>query len=466
MVSAATMFIPLGVSIFYHEHDVLLWINTILITFIAGLLLRLFTKKEGELGHKDGFAVVSLGWLLLPFFGCIPFLLADTFANPIDAYFECMSGYTTTGATVIDDIEVQLPSILLWRSMIQWLGGMGIIVLSIAILPLLGVGGMQLFKAEVPGPVKDRLTPRVTSTAKILWIFYVALSLLEFILLWIFGMEPFDACCHTFTTMATGGFSTKNASVGAYNSAAIEIIIIFFMFTAGINFSLYYKMSRGKLRDIFKDEEFRFYLILICVSIFLIAVVIYPNNEPSPGLALRFSAFQTVSMLTTTGFCTADFDIWPSFARFALLSVMIVGGCAGSTGGGIKHIRMLILIKHGIRELRRLLYPGRVLPVKVSGKTVSNEVVTNVMGFFLIYIMIFFIATLIICYFGVDLVTSFSSVIACLNNIGPGLEGVGARQTYSHLPNIVKVILSFCMVVGRLELYTVLLLFFPGLWKK
>ena len=466
IVSSATMVVPLGVSIYYKENDFLLWITTILITFTVGGLIRVFTKKEGELGHKDGFAVVSLGWLLLPLFGCIPFLLADTFSNPIDAYFECMSGYTTTGATVIDDIEVQPLSILFWRSLIQWLGGMGIIVLSIAILPLLGVGGMQLFKAEVPGPVKDRLTPRVTSTAKILWIFYVALSLAEFITLMIFGMSPFDSICHTFTTMATGGFSTKNLSAGAYNNAYIEMTLTFFMITAGINFSLYYKMSQRKIRDVFKDEEFRFYIILIAVSTLLIAFVIYPKDAPSMGIAIRLSIFQTVSMLTTTGYCTANFDLWPSFARFALISLMIVGGCAGSTGGGVKHIRILILFKHGIRELRRMLYPGRVLPVKVNGKIVSNEVVTNVMGFFLIYIMIFFIATLIICYCGVDLVTSFSGVIACLSNIGPGLAKVGAVETYSHLPGIVKIVLSFCMVVGRLELYTVLLLFIPGLWRK
>ena len=466
LFSAVSMLLPLGVSLIYKEPDLMAWIYSILVTATAGGLIRFFTSREGELHHREGFAVVSLSWILLPLFGSLPFLFAGVFDSPIDAYFECMSGYTTTGATVMTDIESQHHGILFWRSLIQWIGGMGFIVLSIAILPLLGVGGMQLFKAEVPGPVKDRLTPRITSTAKILWIFYLSLSLAEFLLLMVGGMDWFDSICHTFCTMATGGFSTKNASVGAYHSAFIELVIIIFMFSAGVNFSIYYKLSKGGWRDVLKDEEFKFYCAVILIMTVLIGFVIYPDEAASPGEALRDSAFQTVSIITTTGFGTKDFDQWPPFGRFALLALMFFGGCAGSTGGGIKQVRILILFKHAYRELKRLIYPGRVLSIKISGKAIPNEVATNVMGFFLLYMIVFLISTLIISFLGVDLLTSLSAVAACIGNIGPGLAQVGPTLTFAPLHGLSKIILSFCMVVGRLELYTVLLLFLPGLWKK
>lgn len=459
---------PLGFSLHYGDGDHPAILGAIAVNLLAGLLLYLFNRgRQTELRHREGFAIVALGWLTLAVFGSLPLIFSGVLGNPIDAVFETMSGYTTTGATVLDKIEGQPRGILFWRSLTHWFGGMGVLVLAIAILPFLGVGGMQLFRAEAPGPVQDRLTPRITGTAKLLWMVYLLLSALETMFLMFGGLSLYEALCHTFGTMATGGFSTRNASIGAFNSVFIEVVIIIFMFLAGTNFSLHYRLlSSRDWRGIWKDEEFRFYLVVIFSCVALVTVNLYMQDDASVGRGLRRASFQVVSITTTTGFCTDNFDGWPAFSKLVLLVLMFVGGCAGSTGGAMKHVRILILLKHGFREIRRLIYPGVVLPLRVSGRPVSGEVVTNVLGFFLLYMAIFVAAMFLIAFQGVDFVTSFASVAATLGNIGPGFAGVGAEQNYAHLPYIVKVVLTFCMLLGRLEIYTVLVLLVPSFWKK
>jgi trk system potassium uptake protein TrkH len=322
-------------------------------------------------------------------------------------------------------------------------------------------------RAEAPGPVPDRLTPRITSTAKLLWIVYGLLSLSETMLLMVGGMSLYEALCHTFGTMATGGFSTRDASIAAFNSMYIEGVIILFMFLAGASFSLHFRFIFDQnWRGFWKDEEFRFYLMVIFGGTALVTWNLFQRYHHDVFQSFRQAFFQVVSITTTTGFCTTDFDLWPSFSKMILLVLMFVGGCAGSTGGAMKHVRVLILCKHGLRELRRLILPGAVLPIRVSRKPVSDEVVTNVLGFFLLYMLVFVIATFVVSFLGVSFITAFASVAATLGNIGPGYEAVGAVRNYAGLPQVVKVILSFCMLAGRLEIYTVLILLMPSFWKK
>jgi trk system potassium uptake protein TrkH len=378
-----------------------------------------------------------------------------------------MSGFTTTGASVLTNIEANPRGILFWRSLTHWLGGMGIIVLSLAILPFLGVGGMQLFKAEVPGPVPEKLTPRIQQTAFLLWAVYVLLSLAETLLLMVAGMNLFDALTHTFGTMATGGFSPKNLSVGFYRSPFVDWIITVFMFLAGANFTLHYFALRGRLSVFWKDEEFRFYTwITLFGTATVMAIHLAGNAYSSAGDALRFSAFQVVSILTTTGFVTADFEKWPAYTQLLLLVLMFVGGCAGSTGGGMKNIRILLLAKQAGAEIRRLLHPRSVIVPRIGGKVVEREAMNSVAVFFVVYMALFVGASLFMAGLGLDLVSAISSVAATLGNIGPGLGIVGPMDNYAAVPQAGKWILSACMLLGRLELFTVLMLFVPGTWRK
>jgi len=466
--SGLAMLAPLGFSLYFRDGDHWALLESIGVNLGGGgLFYWLGGKASGELRHREGFAIVTLGWVVLALFGCLPFLFSGTLPDPVDAFFETMSGYSTTGASVFTHIEGSPRGILFWRSLTHWFGGMGVLVLAIAILPFLGVGGMQLFRAESPGPVSDRLTPRITSTAKLLWIVYLALTLVETMLLIVGGMSFYEALCHTFGTMATGGFSTRDASIAAYDSLYIESVIVIFMFLAGVNFSLHYGLlARYSLKGFWKDEEFRFYVmvVVLCTALVMVNLMIQAGMEAGPSL--RQSAFQVVSIVTTTGFITADFDQWPSFAKVVLLVLMFVGGCAGSTGGAMKHVRVLILIKSGFREIRRLILPGAVIPLRMNGKAVPNEVATNVLGFFLLYMLVFVLATFFVSFLGVEFVTAFSSVAATLGNIGPGFSGVGAVQNYVHLPALVKVLLCGCMLLGRLEIYTVMVLLMPSFWKK
>ncbi len=485
---AGTMLLPLSIGIYYFvsagepKDDMMAFVYATITTLCVGLILRFTIKpSEPELGIREGFAIVTLGWVVVALFGSFPYLFAGIFSiegrtSWVEfsfCYFESMSGFSTTGATVLTEIEHLSHAMLFWRSFSHWLGGMGIVVLTVAILPMLGVGGMQLFRAEAPGPQTDRLTPRIAQTAKLLWGVYILLSVIETLLLWLGDMTLFDALCHTFGTMATGGFSTKNGSIAHYNSVYIETVITVFMFLAGTNFALHYRALRGDVKSYFKDTEFRFYCIVIFLSIFLVSwnIVRFKNHieqvpYDSVWDSIRYAAFQVVSITTTTGYGTADFEMWPYLSQFVLVTLMFYGGCAGSTGGGMKQIRFLLLIKQSGAEIKRLIFPHAVLPVRVNDRVVPSEVLTHVLGFFFFFIGIFAIVTCIMATLGLDLITAASCTIAAMGNIGPGLGDVGPIDNYAHIATAGKFILSFCMLLGRLEIYTVLILFSSSFWKK
>lgn len=485
---SGTMLLPLGIALYYYFNageprvDLFAFIYTIVLTFCVGLILRFTVRPaEHELGIREGFAIVALGWVVVALFGSFPYLFAGVFSEPgrtpwvefSFCYFESMSGFSTTGATVLTEIETLSHAMLFWRSFSHWLGGMGIVVLAVAILPILGVGGMQLFRAEAPGPQTDRFTPRIAQTAKLLWGVYILLSLLEIVLLWLGDMNLFDALCHTFGTMATGGFSTKNGSIAHYNSVYIEVVIIVFMFLAGTNFALHYRALRGDVKSYFRDTEFRFYCVVILLSILLVSwnTVRFANEAgeivyDSVWDSIRHASFQVLSITTTTGYGTADFEMWPALSQFILVTLMFYGGCAGSTGGGMKQLRFLLLIKQSGAEIKRLIFPHAVLPVRVNDKVVPSEVLTHVLGFFFFFIGIFAIVTCIMSTLGLDLVTAAGCTIATMGNIGPGLGDVGPLDNYAHIHAAGKFVLTFCMLLGRLELYTVLILFSPNYWKK
>ncbi|MCU0554687.1 MAG: TrkH family potassium uptake protein [Syntrophales bacterium] len=440
-----------------------------LVTMGAGLLMYVLIPRTGErisLSHREGFVIVTLAWVLASAFGGLPFLFSGVVPTFCDAFFETMSGFTTTGASVISNLDRASKGILFWRALTQWLGGMGIIILSIAILPILGVGGMQLFKAEIPSPVKDKITPRITETAKNLWLVYVAITAVEIVLLWLGGMSVFDAVCHAFATMATGGFSTFDASVARFNSLYIEIVIIVFMFVAGMNFTLHYRLFKGDAKSFFRDPEFHFYGAIVLVATALITLDLRFHYFSSLGESLRHAAFQVVSIITTTGFATYNFDQWPAPSKFILVLLMFIGGCAGSTGGAIKCLRFMVVIKQTFIELTRLIHPHAVISVKIAKVAVPPEIVSSIRSFFFLYIAIAMAAMLALTLLGVDMVTSISGVAATLGNVGPGLGLVNASSTYSELPQAAKWILSVCMLLGRLEIYTVLVLLVPDFWKK
>lgn len=416
---------------------------------------------------REGFAVVTLGWTLVGLLGGLPAWFSGQIPGFTDAMFESISGFSTTGASILTDIEGRSHGVLLWRSLSHWLGGMGIVVLALAILPLLGVGGMQLFRAEVPGPVAERLTPRISQTAKLLWGVYVLLTLLETGALMIAGLSFFDAICHSMATMATGGFSTLNTSVGGYQSAAVDWIIIVFMFLAGVNFTLHYLALRGQVRGYARDEEFRFYVTLILGAAVVIGgalfvVGFYGNVHDT----VRHTLFQVLAIVTTTGFGTADYLLWPPVAHAVLLMLMAVGGCAGSTGGGIKVMRLLVLMKVGQQELNKLLHPRAVTALWFNGRSIKPDLATNVLGFFLLFMMVYAVGVIALTLGGRDLLTAVGATAASLGNIGPGLGSVGPASNYAHLVPWEKWLLMFFMLVGRLEIYTVLVLLLPGAWRR
>ncbi len=461
------MLLPLGVSLIYAEGDAKALLISLSITTLSGLILYGLTRgSTKEIGNKDGFAIVALGWICACLFGSLPYLFSGSLGSFVDCYFESASGFTTTGATVITFIERLPHGILFWRSLTHWLGGMGIILLSLAILPFLGIGGMQLYKAEVPGPVVDKLAPRVRETARTLWKVYVGLSALEATFLLMGGMGWFEALCHTFGTMATGGFSTKSTSIGFYRSAYFEIVIIFFMLVAGANFSLHYQFLKGKFSVFWRSAEFRFYMMVIMICITLVTINLRLDFHYNLSESLRYASFQVSSIVTTTGYTTADFGSWPSFSQYLLLILMFVGGCAGSTGGSIKCLRNLLLLKQGYRELYRHIHPRAVVPIKLGGKVVPPGVMESIWGFFLLYIFFFVAASIIMAILGLDLVSAIASVAASLGNIGPGLGLVGPANNYAHIPFIGKWVLVFCMLLGRLEIYTVIILLVPEFWRK
>ncbi|TKJ44890.1 potassium transporter [Candidatus Aerophobetes bacterium Ae_b3a] len=464
----ALMGIPCVLSLFYREPDFLPLAMSVVVTLLAGYLIERFCSraKDEEIRHREAFAIVSLGWVVVAFFGTIPFLLAGTFSSFIDAYFESMSGFTATGATVLTNIESQSHGILFWRNFTQWLGGMGIIVLGIAILPKLAVGGRQLMAAEFPGPLPERLKPRIAETAKIIWGIYLLFSLSEVLLLKLTGLSLFDSVIHTFSTMATGGFSSHTLNIGFFDHPGAETVITCFMFLAGGNFALYYYFLKGNPRRLFKDSEFRFYSFVMIAAILLVTFNLWGGTYKSIWSSFRYAAFQVVSINTTTGFTTQDFDLWPSLSRGILLLLMFIGGCAGGTAGAIKNMRILILLKKGYQELLRLVHPRAVIPVRLGGRPVEERVIAGITGFFILYILVFLVSSLILMKVGLDMVSSVSATAATMGTVGPGLGLVGASQNYAFLPPLAKVILCLNMLLGRLEIYTVLVLLLPSTWRK
>jgi trk system potassium uptake protein TrkH len=463
LLLAVCMLPSLMWSLYYGENDTFAFTISMLVAFTSGIILRKFTSIEATLGIRDSFLIVTLGWTLACVVGALPFVLSGTVNNIIDGLFESVSGFTTTGASIIDDLEILPHGILFWRSFTQWLGGLGIIVLFLAILPKIG-GGLQLFRAEVPGPSVEKFSPRLTRTAKVLWFIYLGLTVLQTFLLMFSGFNFFDALTHTFATVATGGFSTKNLSIGAFGNPAAEIIIIIFIVVSGVNFKLYYHLIEGDRKRILKDPEFRFYIITITIATILIALNLWSSTLSIPSI-LRTSAFQVVSIITGTGFTTANYDTWPGFSKMVILLYMFLGGCAGSTTGAIKQIRILVLFKYSFREGIKMLHPKAVIPVKIGGKSLSDDLVKNILGFTFTYLFVFIFGSLFMSFLGLDLISAISSVAAALGNTGPGLGLVGPLYTYSHIPAIGKLFLCMCMLLGRLELYTVILCFVPEFWK-
>lgn len=457
---------PIGFSLYYDDGLWHVFVITSLITLTLGGGLAWSCKPGKQISYREGFAIVGLAWLAAAAAGALPYFISYRIPSYLDAYFEAMSGFTTTGSTILPSVEVLGPGLLFWRSLTHWLGGMGIIVLSIAILPILGIGGMQLFQAEMPGPTKDRLAPRIQDTARILWTVYLGFTLLETMLLMWSGMSFYEALCHSFATMATGGFSTDSASVAGFHNPLAEYIIIAFMILAGMNFTLHYRLLRRDFKRVFSNEELRFYLTTGTVATVVIVFFNWSGEiYDSVSDNFRDSLFQVWSILTTTGFGTADFDLWPPVCRIILVSLMFLGGMAGSTGGGIKHVRIVIFWKFTKVQIRKLIHPRAVNTIKLDGKRVPDDVVQSILGYLSLYMAVFIFATLIVTAQGVDIVTGSTAVIATLNNIGPGLAGVGATKNFADIPSLSKMVLIFCMVAGRLELYTMVILFIPAYWK-
>ncbi len=460
------MVVPLIVAIIEHSRDAESLAYSAGITIVAGAALFFLTRGSHELSTRDGFGVVGFGWISMALFGSLPFLLSGTTAGLTDAFFETMSGFTTTGASILTDIESVPRGVLFWRSFIQWIGGMGIIVLSLAILPMLGVGGMQLYRAEAPGPTPDKLTPRIRQTAAYLWGVYVLISALEAVALKLSGMTVYDAVCHTFTTMATGGFSTRNASVAAFDSARIDWIITFFMLVAGTNFALHYRGWR-RPAAYFRDPEWRAYagIALGAIAIFGGVLVFWDGYRPEWGV--RSAAFQVVSILTTTGFATDDYELWHPVLRWGLLLLMFIGGCGGSTAGSIKVVRVLVLAKAALRELAVSANPRVVRAVRLgAGRPLDSGVIQNVLGFFMLFTTIFVVGVTILSVFGLGFETAVSAAATCLTNVGPGLDAVGPTDNFAWLPPPAKWVLVLLMLLGRLEVYTILALFLPQTWKR
>ncbi len=456
-------------AIYYDDQN---HINTFLlcslITISFGFLLRFLTKdeKNAEIKKRDGYLIVVSGWLCMTFFGTLPYLLTDSIPSFTDAFFETMSGFTTTGSTILDEIESLPKSILFWRSMTQWIGGMGIIVLTIAILPLLGIGGMELFVAEAPGPTKDKIHPRIKETAKRLWIIYFSLTALETVVLMFFGLSFFDAINHSLTTTSTGGFSTKQQSIAAFQNPFVEAVIVIFMFLAGTNFTMIYFGLKMKFRKIVNNDEFKWYLSAVFVLILLLSF--YRTHTSSSDFihAFREISFQVVSIITTTGYATADYTLWGSFLTFIFFLFLFSGASAGSTSGGIKIVRIILLIKNGLLEFKRRLHPKAVIPVMLNKQVISSTITYNLLAFIFLYLFVFTLGSIFLSFLGVDMLTSISAVASAVGNVGPGIADVGPSSSFSQLPTSAKWILSLLMLMGRLELFTVCVLFTPYFWKR
>jgi trk system potassium uptake protein TrkH len=469
MLFSITMLPPVLIDLLYRESAHEGFILSFFALIITGCVLWLPVRKvKKDLRLRDGFVVVVVFWFVLGLSGALPFILHEQMnISIIDAIFESVSGLTTTGATVLTGLDSMPHAILFYRQQLQWLGGMGIIVLAVAVLPMLGIGGMQLYRAETPGPVKNnKLTPRITETAKALWYIYLSLTIACALAYWIAGMNAFDAITHSFSTVSIGGFSTHDASIGYFNNHWIEIVAIVFMLLGGINFALHFiAFRRWNLRIYSADSEFKAYIsILMLVAVICVSYLYFSGAVDNINSALRQGIFHAVSIGTTTGFSTSEFYLWPSFLPVLLLFTSFIGGCAGSTGGGMKVIRVLLLFKQGMREMMRLVHPSAQVSVKLGSAPVSDSVMDAVWGFFAAYMLVFVVFMLLLMGSGVDQITSFSAVAATMNNLGPGLGDVGAN--YASLSDFAKGVLCVSMLMGRLEIFTLLVLFTPAFWRK
>ena len=451
-----------------------------ILTLVVGVIGMLFTRNhKKEMNKREGYIVVAFGWVIMSLSGTLPYVLTESIPSFTNAFFETMSGYTTTGASILNDIEAIPKGVLFWRSTTHWIGGMGIIVLAIAILPLLGIGGMQLFAAEAPGPSADKLHPRITDTAKRLWLIYFGYTAAETLLLKLAGMSFFDAINHSMATLSTGGFSTKNASVAYWNGApVIQYIIILFMFLAGSNFVLSYFAFKGRVQKIIKDEEFKLYFKFVLVFTLIAALIIYFKADVSISSidhpmvwgegesAFRHALFQVLTVITTTGFISADYTLWAPFLVVLFFGLMFLGGSAGSTAGGVKVVRHLILIKNGFLEFKRTLHPNAIVPVRYNKKAINRFIVFNVLAFFILYMLSFIIGALVFSMFEIDFISSIGLSASSLGNVGPAFGAFGPVNNYAALPPLAQWWASFLMLIGRLELFTVLILFTPFFWRN
>ncbi len=466
-VEGVAMLLALLVSFLYNEPDKAGIAISAAINITTGALIIFLTRKVSkDIGKREGFIIVSLVWILFAFLGSLPYIFTGAIPNLTDAFFETMSGFTTTGASVLNNIESLPHGILFWRALTHWLGGMGIIVLSLAILPVFGIGGMQLYIAEVPGPTPDKISPRIRQTAAAMWLVYVLLTLIQTVLLWIGKMPLFDAICHAFATMATGGFSTKQASIAFWPSPYIQYVIILFMFLAGTNFTLTYFVLRGKFKPLLKDEEFKYYSIFVLFFTLLIFAGLLKWVPGGVEESFRNALFWVVSIITTTGFSTVDYLLWPPVLIIILFAVFFIGGSAGSTGGGLKVMRIVMLFKNGYYELKRMVHPNAVIPLKFNKHVVDSRIMNNVLAFAVLYMIIFGLSTVILMVVEPDLETAMGAVASSLGNIGPGLGKVGPMLNYSEIHPFGKWFLAFLMLLGRLELFTILVIFSPAFWKE
>lgn len=457
------------VALLYGDGDFLAFLAAAAVTVAAGVVGYRRTRLRRDLTVREGYAVVSLSWMAIGVAGALPYLFSGVIGSPAAALFESVSGFTTTGATVFADIEALPHGILFWRALTQWLGGMGIIVLGVAILPYLGIGGMQLFRAEVPGVSEERLAPRIAQTAKLLWFVYAGLTVLQIVLYRLGDMPLFDAVTHAFTTMSTGGFSTRNASLAAFDSPYIQWVTIAFMYLAGINFTLHYRALSGRPGRLWRDAEWRTYTFIVLAACTVMLGALLPaaafageGAEP----AVRGVAFQVVSIATTTGYTSRDYDLWPAAAQMVLLMLMFIGGMAGSTAGGMKVARVMILVRHSLAALRKALHPRAVVVTRFGKAALRDDDMLEILAFVLFFLVLFIGGMLTLTFFGYDLITAAGAAAAAIGNIGPGLGELGATDNYSWTGAPTQLLLAFLMLVGRLEIFTVLLLFHPGLWRR
>lgn len=471
LIEAVFMTLALGISLWYGEADSGIFLLSTIITLLAGLIgLLVGRRAESRMGEREGYVIVAMVWVVFSTFGLLPYYLSGQVATITDAWFESMSGFTTTGATIIPDLTVITHGLLFWRSLTQWIGGMGIIVLSIAILPIFGLNGMQLYAAEVSGLTYEKLSPRIADTAKMMWSIYVLLTTTEIVALWLCGMDLFDAVCHSFSTIATGGFSTKNNSLEFYDSAAIHYTVTFFMFVSGINFVMLIYLLRGKAKNFLRDEEIRWYSAAVAVFAVALTLGLYIARPGWSAIemerAFRDSLFTVISSMTSTGYTISDYMYWPVVAWVVIFFLMLTGACAGSTAGGIKWVRLSIIIKNGVAEFQRRIHPNAIIPVKLNEKTVPQQTINNIMAFLIFYVFIIAVTVVIFCASGVNFDESIGAAVSAIGNVGISIGQFGPSGTYAEFPTVAKWVMSFVMLIGRLEIFTVLLLFTKALWRK